>query len=71
MTLLLYKKIELVGGPLDGTTFYLEDTDSSAEIILKDGLGIKRRYISTTERTKKGRIKFVYDGLWNWLSMPA
>jgi hypothetical protein len=57
MTLLLFKKIELVGGPLDGERFCL----SNSEIVLKDEKGIKRKYVASTERTKDNRTKFVYQ----------
>ena len=58
MTLLLFKKIELVGGPLDGEWFCF----SNSEIVLSDENGVKRKYVASAQRTKENRTKFVYEG---------
>ena len=58
-TEMLFREIELVGGPLDGERLVL----SSPVVTLSDDAGVMRRYEEAGGRTADGRVIFRYVGV--------
>jgi hypothetical protein len=56
---LLFKAIELIGGPCDGIKLH----NCIDNLHIKDESGVMRLYVAGITKTKDGRVRFYWDGL--------